>query len=359
MRPSPVLRSLAVCLVLGLAGCTGPADEPAVEGPRLPSGFVDEIVVRGLSGPTQVTLGPDGRLWVAQLDGGEEDGTGQVLAIDLDDEGGAGTPQVVVEDLQKPTGLAFAGDALWVQTERSLLRAPLDEEGEPGPLEPVLEGLPYNGRSEGTLTVTPDDDVLFETSGRREGDRGQAGSGTLQVQVGDAPESPPTLVAGGLKNAYAHVFDADGRLWTTDIGEPLARGADSPPEELNLVREGADYGWPLCEGDRQPAAALDVPDGACDGTLGPVATFPPTSTPTGLVASPFDDDVLLVALWVTGDVVAVDITDPEAGPVEPEPFASGYENPQHLLDASDGTLLLTEFTTGTVHRISRTGEDAG
>lgn len=351
---APVVLAVVV-LVAALAACSSQSEsESDAEGPQLPDGFVDETVVSGLEGPTQMAFGPDGQLWLAQLgSGGEGGGTGQVVVIDLADADGA-SHEVVLDGLQKPTGIVFAGDALWVQTERDLLRAPLDDDGEPGEPETVLEGLPFNGRSQGTLTVTPDDDVLFETSGRREGDRGQAGSGTLQVQMGAEPQTQPTLVARGLKNAYAHVFDPDRRLWTTEVGEPLAQGAEPPPDELNLIREGGDYGWPLCEGDRQPATALDVPAGACDGTIPPVATFPPASTPTSVVASPFEGDVLLVALWVTGDIVAVDVGDSEDFPTQPRPFAEGYGNPQHLLDAGDGTLLVTEFSTGTVHRISAT-----
>lgn len=371
MRRSLML-AVVVILVLLVGACegstpnqadggSGPASEQAdgasspeqdqAERIKLQAGLVDEVVVAGLEGPTQALAGPDGRLWVAQLAGAEGDGTGQVVAVDLAGDGGV-EPEVLLDGLQKPTGIAVAGDALWVQTERTLGRAPLNADALPGTLQPVLEGLPYNGRSEGTLTVTGDGDVLFETSGRREGSRGQAGSGTLQVQSSERTEAPPRMLASGLKNAYAHVYDAEGRLFATEIAEPLGRGTEAASDELNLVQEGGDYGWPPCLEDREPAPSLDVAPGACDETIGPVATFPPASTPTGVADSPFTDDVVLVALWATGEIVAVDTSDPDAWPVEPRPFASGYENPQHLYDPGDGTLLLTEFSTGSVHRIS-------
>ena len=41
------------------------------------------VVVDGLDHPTQIADGPDGTLLVAQLAGGEGDGTGEVLAVDL------------------------------------------------------------------------------------------------------------------------------------------------------------------------------------------------------------------------------------------------------------------------------------
>ena len=51
--------------------------------PTLPDGYRAEAVVTGLSGPTQMTFGPDGRFYAAQLAGGENSGTGEVLRVDL------------------------------------------------------------------------------------------------------------------------------------------------------------------------------------------------------------------------------------------------------------------------------------
>jgi hypothetical protein len=39
-----------------------------------------------------------------------------------------------------------------------------------------------------------------------------------------------------------------------------------------------------------------------------VATFPPHSTPTSVVISPFEADTLLVALWLSGEVVQLPLT---------------------------------------------------
>lgn len=44
-------------------------------------------------------------------------------------------------------------------------------------------------------------------------------------------------IARGLRNMQGIAFDAEGQLWTVEHG---LRGGD----ELNLIREGMDYGWP-------------------------------------------------------------------------------------------------------------------
>jgi len=55
----------------------------------------------------------------------------------------------------------------------------------------------------------------------------------------DTPGAMPSIWAYGSRNAQGLVYDkATGRLWETEHGP---RGGD----ELNLIRRGANYGWPL------------------------------------------------------------------------------------------------------------------
>jgi glucose/arabinose dehydrogenase len=307
-----------------------------------------ERVVADLAGPTQMVFGPDGRVWVAQLNGGEDDGRGQVLAVDLD----GGERELLLDGLDKPTGIAWLDGSLWIATRDAVLRARGDPPGEP---EVVVAGLPSNGRSNGTLTPTPDGRLLYETSGRLRRNGGVVErSGTLW-ELDPADPDDPTVVATGFKNAYAHVFDGSGALWSTEIAEPI--GGAEPPDELNRIERGADYGWPACVGDRRPVesvgvAAEDQPDVGgdpqrCEDTVAPVAEFGPGATATSVVVSPFDDDAFIVALWMAGEVVSVAAD----GSGEPTALVEGLARPQHLL--TDGhTLLVSDHARGTIHRIT-------
>ncbi len=51
------------------------------------------------------------------------------------------------------------------------------------------------------------------------------------------PDALPDLYSKGHRNPQGVAFDAQGRLWVVEHG---AQGGD----ELNLVRAGANYGWP-------------------------------------------------------------------------------------------------------------------
>lgn len=344
-------------LLLLLVACGGDETATAVPDPTseppltLPDGFTAEVVVTGLSRPTQFIWGPDGRLWVAQLVEGENDGAGQVVAVDL----ATGEQEVLLAGLNKPTGIAVLDDALWLAEADQLLRADLGDNLKPQAPQVVLSDMPNNGRSNGTLTVSPEGQLIYETSGRRSGNQASAGSGTLWA-INPAQPDNPTVLATGLKNAYAHVFDGNGRLWTTEIGDGAVTGTNfegQPPEELNLIIPGANYGWPQCFGNQEPALNRAGTPEICAQTVLPVTLFPPQSTPTSIVVAPWDDSVLLVALWLRQEVTAVQLEEMADGRFTGSntPFITGLANPHHLLPTPDGALLVSDYRTGTIYRI--------
>jgi len=346
---------LAGLILAGLAACApGPTAVPVSPPPPttdIPFAAPADVAITRLPGqavqPTQMIQGPDGWLWIAQLNGPEEAGTGQVIALDP----ATGETRLLLDGLFKPTGLAVLDGYLWVATRQEIGRAPLAADGAVGPLETVLANLPNNGRSNGTLTVTPQGRLLYETSGRQRGGAVVPGSGSLW-ELDPADPTRPRLVADGLKGAYAHTFDADGRLWTTEVGDGTFNG-QPPPDELNLVVDGANFGWPQCIGRREPARNFGGDEAICQSSRLPVVTFPPHSTPTSVVAAPWAADTLLVALWVNNKVVQVTFQpdgDNAVGSVQS--FLSGMQHPQHLLAWPDGSVLVSEFDTGAIYRLA-------
>ena len=361
---SVVRQALAgLALICGLSACQLAQEGEVAEGSRpvatvgttalltergitLPAGFTLEVVVDGLRGPTQMISGPDGRLRVAQLNGPENAGTGQIVAVDMTD----GAQEVLLTGLTKPTGMAVLGDDLWIAAGPDILRASLDERRRPGQPEAILIDLPTNGSSNGTLTVTPDGQLLYETSGRRQASGVVEGSGILW-RLDPADPANPVPLATGLKGAYAHAYDSAGRLWSTEISDDLVNG-QAPPDEINLIVPGGDYGWPSCSGMGEPAIAYGGSAELCAMTMRPIALLPRHATPTSLIESPWEPGVLLVALWVSGEVVRIDPAQAMETIAAPATvFIGGLNQPQHLLRTEAGDLLLSDHGTGTIYRL--------
>ncbi|MEO6125516.1 MAG: glucose sorbosone dehydrogenase [Ilumatobacteraceae bacterium] len=321
---------LGVVLAAGCSGGSGGSTSSSTTTQSAAQASIRKIVVDGLDGPTQIADGPLGLLLVAQLAGDENDATGEIVAVDVV----TGERRVVVDGLDKPTGVLWSDGTLWVMVRRGLLSAPWDGiAATAGPVTMVLDDLAFNGRSEGTLTPLDSGRFLYETTGTLIGGAAAPGSGTLFEF--DPSTKTSRVVASGLKNAYAHAVLADGRIITTEIGDNIV---DAPVEEVDVIdpSQTTDLGWPNCPGDT-----------SCARVVGPLATFPVSSTPTGVVA--IGDDVF-VALFVTGQLMRVPLAGWQIGsaPVPATEVVAGLEGPHTLLVRPDGVLWISENLAGRI-----------
>ena len=333
-------RLADVVFVAGLLGallvaCT--ADEASVV--PVPSeivadGFKVEVVVEGLDSPTQIATLPDGRLLVAQLNGGEGEANGQVLEVDL----ATGRQTVLFDGLDKPTGVALFSNQIWVMERQSLARGGLDG----GELVTVVSDLPSNGRSEGTLTPLGLDRLIYITSGDREGGSGAEGSGTIFTIDGD---NNTAVLATGFKNAYGHTVADDGTIWVTEVSDGSYDGIQAKDEVLAVVPD-QDHGWPWCVGDNRTVTDFGGDERACELVPRPQGVFEPGATPTSVAVAPWDPELLVVALWNRGAIVTVPI-DAEVVSSEHEGLISGITHPQHLLADGD-RLLVVDFDRGLI-----------
>jgi glucose/arabinose dehydrogenase len=340
----PVLLVTALLLVPAACADDGPAG-PATD---LGAPWSVDTVADGLAGPTQLVVDGDGKWVVAELNGGERDGTGRVVRIDptAPDE-----REVLVDGLLTPTGVAVDGDRLWIMERRTLSVAPYDD---PADRTVVLDALPFNGRSEGTISAVDGGGILYDTSGSRLGERLVDGSGTLWYLA--APGAEPEPFATGFKHAYAHAPAGDGRWFVTEISDGRLDG-EPPPDELVIASSGDDFGYPRCIGDREPVGEFGTEPEECADTPRSHALFEPGSTPTSVAVAPWDDAVVVVALWNTGEVVAVP-AEPGSEPYEPEVVVTGIEHPQHLMADGD-RLLLTDHTGGRIVAIAPAAGSTG
>lgn len=93
--------------------------------------------------------------------------------------------------------------------------------------------------------------------------------------------SNPEIYASGLRNTVGFVFD-EGLLWGLDMGRD-AIGDDIPPDEVNIVSQNSNYGWPYCYGDQ--INNPEFPDRAeyCKNiTVAPVYGLQAHSAPLGI-----------------------------------------------------------------------------
>ncbi|MEO7912908.1 MAG: PQQ-dependent sugar dehydrogenase [Roseiflexaceae bacterium] len=328
---------------------TPAADFPIDTAVTVPPGYRAEIYAQGLAQPTALTFGPDGRLYVAQL-------SGEIVAM----EGPGAVAQVYIRGLERPLGLVWRGTDLYVMSQGTLSIFP-NSGAAPGKRRDLLIGIPTAGMQNNNIILGRDDWLYVGIGSLCDHCRPDNPiSGQIRRIKPDG--SNWQTYATGLRNSFGLTVAPDGTLWATDNGrEDLPPGL--PPEELNQIVAGGDYGWPRCYSDRVPDPQGGGTASNCAATIVPVASFPAHTSPVGLVFytggtfAPEDNGALFVGLAGAWDrlpehgrrIVRVHLRD--RAPTETSDWSTGWGRPISLINAPNGTLLVADLDRGTITRI--------
>jgi glucose/arabinose dehydrogenase len=225
-----------------------------------------------------MTLGPDGALYVA------ERGADRIVRLpDRDGDQLADGVEVVADGLNRPSSIAFYRDgSLYVgETTRILRLSDPDGDGVYQEREVIIDGLPSGGHSTRTVLFSPDWEQLYVSVGSScnvciEEDQRRA------AIVRYRPDgSGQEIYATGLRNAVGMTFrPGTDELWATNNGRDWL-GDDQPPETVNVVDEGEDFGWPRCHAGRIVDPEFGGSD-ACEGVADPAVEMQAHSAPLGL-----------------------------------------------------------------------------
>ncbi|MBS1124081.1 MAG: L-sorbosone dehydrogenase, partial [Deltaproteobacteria bacterium] len=201
-----------------------------------------------LDAPTAMAFGRDHRLYVA-LQGGDIVSLG-----DLDGDGKAEDRRAVASGFDTPSGLAFrpGTDDLYVGRKGGV------DKIVGGAKSVVVDGFPNGEHSTDDVEFGPDG-KLYISNGSVDDHNETNSNAMTQAAIlrVDADGQNLMRFASGTRNPYGLAFDSAGRLWASDNGGDVPEGQ---PDELNLIEEGKDYGWPGCFGtDTAGACATKTP----------------------------------------------------------------------------------------------------
>lgn len=151
--------------------------------------------------------------------------------------------------------------------------------------DPKIEGGGHYAHrlaiGDGHLFVTSGDRRQFSPAQEHDTDLGKILRLTLDGQPAPGNPFTDTTVARqfwsvGHRNPLGLAFDADGRLWSSEMGP---KGGD----ELNLIEPGLNYGWPQASNGSNYDGS-EIPDHAeGDGFEAPKVSWNPSISPGSLM----------------------------------------------------------------------------
>jgi glucose/arabinose dehydrogenase len=427
--PAWPAKAVALAATVLVAACAGPSPPTSPTPPNsaaMPSGLTPVTVQvpaefaqapfdtpRQAMVPAGWTMSVWARLPKARLAVWTPDGallvslpsTGQVVTLSPQ-PGGTAESRVLLDGLDQPHGLNFAGNTLYVAesdqvdayeytngqaTGRRVIAPDL-----PDAKSPDLGGAYAHALK--SVAIGPDGAVYFSI--------GSTGNISAQDRAATPPRAtimrvPPGGGAAvpfttGVRNGTGLAVAPDGSVWTavnnrdnvqypvagTDFGQVIGNFVnDHPPESVARLTVGRELGWPYCNPDGGPANLpfiRDVQTNA-DGDKLDCAALPPVEQSMGAHSAPLGMSFTqLPAPYGEGALIAVHGSWNRMPPRAPEvsfyPWRQGALGDQQTLvggfqgaDGSrwgrpvaavtgpDGAVYITDDDAGAVYRLAPTG----
>lgn len=365
-------------------------------GLKLPPGFCATVFADGIGHARHLVVAPNGVVYVNTWSGSyyppnETPREGGFL-VALQDKTGSGKADVIERFGETAetgaaggTGIGLYNGSIYAEVNDRIVRYSLP----PGALVPsgpaitVVSGLPLGGDHPMHPFFISADGLLYVDVGtvsnacqlknRTLQSPGAQPCTELETRGGiwrydakktDQKFSPADRYATGIRNAEGFGVDPAGhRVFVTQHGRDQLHAnwpalykpeeeATLPAEEVMLLKQGGDYGWPECYYDAGQAKLVLAPEyggdgghavGVCAGKIGPAAAFPAHWAPNGMV---FYDQKQFPARYRNGVFIAFH------GSWDRAPYAQGGYNIvfQSLTGkhSADGCEVFADGFAGTV-----------
>jgi glucose/arabinose dehydrogenase len=357
-------------MTVNFPGFTGDAmaESELRERIKLPPGFAVNTYASGIENARILRFTETGDLLVSS----PRQGKVFLLARDPSDGATAAGRIVLLDDLNKPHGIALHDGWLYVAETDAVVRVRFDAATRrvSGTPERFIEGLPSGGNHwTRTIDVGPDGKLYVSVGSSCnacEDDKRRA-----TILRFDLDGSHEEIYASGLRNSVDFAWQpGTGDLYATDNGRDML-GDDFPPCELNRVVQGGFYGWPYANGDRVPDPDMGKgKDDVIARSIPPVHGFKAHVAPLGMTfytGTTFPEryrGAIFVAQhgsWnrstKSGYQVVAVFLDGHGGATE-EPFMTGFEIDEHVYGrpvdvevGPEGGLYVSDDFTGSIYRV--------
>jgi len=212
-------------------------ERPAGAELKVPAGFVVEEYMSGFERPRKMILGPGKELLIAD----SAPGTRGAVWIARGKE-----KRKLIEGLDRPFGLAFWKDYLYVGEPTSIKRYKYDPKAmTAGPGEEVVSlkdfGMGHNSRN--ILFDRKGEKMYINIGSRSNVDAGEDPSRAAVNRYNPDGTGHEIFVSGTRNPTGIHLYPGTDTIWIT-VEERDLLGDDLVPEYFTHIEQGRFYGWP-------------------------------------------------------------------------------------------------------------------
>lgn len=346
------------------------ATEERVAGLRLPEGFRISKFAEDLNEPRILLVGPQNNVYVTQRNG-------DVLLLKDTNKDGKADEQRVVANKEGAHGMAIRENQFYLITVNDVFRADFKDNGDIGDLGKIVENLPDGGQHPNrTMAFGPDGKLYISVGSTCNACKETREESATMVTVNEEGNER-TIFAKGLRNTIGFDWHPEtGELWGMDHGIDWL-GDDEQKEELNLLKEGADYGWPYIYADGKHHKVREPEDMTweeyAEKSTEPEMLFTAHSAPMNFIfyrGEMFPEEYRNKALisfrgsWNRNPpsgykIMTVDFENGK--PENPQDFVTGFLSEDgtsqfarlvSLAELQDGSILVSDDENGIIYRIS-------
>jgi glucose/arabinose dehydrogenase len=341
------------------------------------NGFKVNVAAKGLGKPRMMAVDAVGRLYVTRRDQGDV-----LLLTDTDNDGDFDDLKTVVSKFNGVHGIAIHSGHVYLCSNRELKRAKIKSDGDLEEPQTLIRDLPDGGQHGNRTIAFGPDGKLYITVGSTCNDCNETNKENATILKANADGSDRQIFARGLRNTVGIDWHpATGELWGADNGTDW-RGDELPPEEINRIAEGADYGWPLVFGKQLVDQTREDPVGTtkeeyAKTTQPSMLDLPAHSAPINFLflkdvkrlPANYQDDaiVTLHGSWNKKNpdgYKVMRIIFEDGKPVRAVNFLSGFLNangktifgrPAGLAISSEGTIYISDDANGVIYSMTYEG----
>jgi glucose/arabinose dehydrogenase len=348
------------------------ANDENVSRLKVPSGFKVNKFAEGLGKPRMLVTTNKGDVYTSDREAG--------IVIKLRDADGDGIAEdkKIVANIKQVHGLAIFNGQMYMVAVNELYSADINADGTLAQAKMLIDDLPDGGQHPNRTIGFGPDGKLYLTVGSTCNSCPESNKENATILQANADGTDRKIFAKGLRNTIGFGWHPETKeMWGMDHGIDWL-GDDEQKEEVNQIRQGADYGWPFIygEGKYNPASR---PEGDStyqqylQKTTLPSLTYQAHSAPMGMIfytstkfPSDYKNDAFIAmrGSWNRSSPVGYKVVRlhfENGRPVRFDDFLTGFvidNNQSHfgrlvgVTMHTDGSLLVSDDTNGVIYRVS-------